>query len=217
MTGRRMLFLALLVVFLSACAGPPALTPASKKSPCSLRFFMEGDWQFLHRLSFVVSGRRAPSLLGVTVVSSHRRSLKTALMTAEGVVLFEAESGDAALVRKSLPPFDRPGFAEGLMADVRMLFLPPAGAPSAAGIAPDGALVCRYRGPDGEILDTVVTASGRREIHRYDADGRRIRTAVLESGAPAAGRMVLTASGGADYRIEMEAVEAVRVDRKCLK
>jgi len=213
MTRRRMLFLPLLVVFVSACAGPPALTPVSKESACSSRFFTKGDWQFLHRLSVSVSGRRAPSLLGVTVVSTHRRSLKTALMTTEGVVLFEAESSDATMVRKSLPPFDRPGFAEGLMADVRMLFLPPAGPPFAAGAAPDGSLVCRYRRSNGETLDTVAAASGRRELHRYDTNGRRIRTAILEKGAPAAGRMVLTASGGADYRIEMEAVEAVRLDK----
>ncbi len=211
MTGRRFLFLLLLAVLLSACAGPPALTPEPQEADCSARFFVQGDWQFLHRLSFSVSGRKAPSLLGVTVVSTHRRSMKTALMTTEGVVLFEAEGGDGTTVRKTLPPFDRAGFAEGLLADVGMLFLPPEDPPFAAGTAPDGSLVCRYRRPNGETLDTVVTASGSREIHRYDTDGQRIRTAVLEKGAPAAGRMVLTASGGADYRIEMEAVEAVRV------
>ena len=207
------LFFALM---LCACAGAPLIQPPPIQPPpipdeihCD-RFFVHGKWQFLHRLFFRGPGGRSLGLLGATVISTREESVKTALMTPEGMVLFAAESGPALAVHQSVPPFDREGFAQGLMADVRMIFLAPGG-PAEQGSFEDGAAVCRYRRAEGGWLDAIWAGDGHRRIVAYDAAGRRIREVVMERGAPGKGRMVLTASGDADYRIEMEGVEAVRL------
>jgi hypothetical protein len=198
-------------LLLCACAGLPAIQPAPGpgRIQCD-RFFVHGRWQFLHRLFVRGPGGKTLGLLGATVISTRDQSVKTALMTPEGMVLFEAESGPALAVHQSVPPFDRSGFARGLMTDVRMIFLAPPG-PAEQGRFKDGAAVCRYRRAEGGWLDAIWADDGNRRIVAYDSAGRRIREVVMERGAPARGRMVLTASGDADYRIEMEAVEAVRL------
>ncbi len=150
------------------------------------------------------------ALLGVTVVSTREKRIQSALMTPEGMVLFEAEDGPVLTVRKSMGPFDRPGFARGLMNDVEMIFLAP-DAPASPGRFDQGGTGCRYRLADGGLLDTIWEKDGARRIVRYDASGRRVRRVNLSRGAPAKGKMVLTAFGNARYEIEMEGVEAVRV------
>jgi hypothetical protein len=208
---KRLLPLPVWVLLLCACAVPPTIQPASTpgKIHCD-RFFVHGKWQFLHRLFVRGPGGKSLGLLGATVISTRDQSVKTALMTPEGMVLFAAETGPELAVHQSVPPFDRSGFARGLMADVRMIFLAPPG-PAEQGRFKDGAAVCRYRRAEGGWLDAIWADDGNRRIVAYDAAGRRIREVVMERGAPGRGRMVLTASGDADYRIEMEAVEAVRL------
>ena len=200
-----------LLFFFWSCAALPPIEPASAPGAISCdRFFVHGSWQFVHRLTVGGPGGKSLSLLGVTVVASRAKTLKTALMTPEGMVLFEAESAPALTVHRSVPPFDREGFARGLMADVRMIFFAPQG-PAEQGTFQDGSIVCRYRRRAGGWLDAVWHENGARRIVGYDESGRRVREVALQRGAPAGGTMVLTASGDADYRIEMEAVEAVRV------
>jgi hypothetical protein len=207
---KRLLPLFSLFVLLLACAGPPPMRPSPVGEIACDRFFVHDTWQFVHRLRVFAPGGRTLSLLGATVVSARRGSVTSALMTPEGMVLFEAEAGQALAVQRSVPPFDREGFARGLMDDVKMIFLAPEGA-AEAGAFEDGAVGCRYRLATGGWLDAAWEPNGVRRIVRYDSTGRRIREVAMQRGAPGKGRMVLTAAGSAGYRIEMEAVEAVRL------
>lgn len=207
---KRLLPLFLVSTLVLACAALPPMRPSPEGEIACDRFFVRDSWQFVHRLRVRAPGNTTLALLGVTVVSARRGSLQTALMTPEGMVLFEAETGPELKVERSVPPFDREGFARGLMDDVKMIFLVPEGS-AEPGTFEDGAVGCRYRLAAGGWLDAAWEPNGVRRIVRYDSSGKRIREVILERGAPGRGRMVLTATGSAGYRIEMEAVEAVRV------
>ncbi|MGD8366914.1 MAG: hypothetical protein PVG78_04670 [Desulfobacterales bacterium] len=207
---KRILPLVFLLTALLACTGLPPMRPAPVGDIACDRFFVQDRWQFVHRLRIQAPGGRTLTLLGVTLVSSGRRSLQSALMTPEGMVLFEADAGPPLAVQRSVPPFDRKGFARGLMDDVKMIFLVPEGS-AEPGAFEDGAIGCRYRLAAGGWLDAAWEPNGVRRIIRYDSAGKRIREVTMERGAPGKGRMVLTATGSAGYRIEMEAIEAVRL------
>jgi hypothetical protein len=111
-------------------------------------------------------------------------------MTVEGLVLFEAGyDGKNIRLDRSLAPFDRPGFAAGLMADIRRMFLQPAGDPSETGMLEDGASVCRYR-RDDRTIDVIVFPDGGFQIEEY-RKGRRFRSihtgSVASKDSPSAG------------------------------
>ena len=65
------------------------------------------------------------TVIGVTSLAGDE--ISCALMTVEGLTLFAAvfKTGAEPEVRRAVPPFDRPGFARGLMADVRTIFVQP--------------------------------------------------------------------------------------------
>ncbi|RUM40079.1 MAG: hypothetical protein DSY80_10830, partial [Desulfocapsa sp.] len=102
----------------------PVSTVVSADAICT-QAFTSRDWQFVHSITFTTDNGRGSTLIGVTVLQAG--NLRTVLMGVEGLVLFEAEQqpNGKPVVRKAMPPFNKMGFAEGLMADVRTLFVEP--------------------------------------------------------------------------------------------
>ena len=181
------------------------LEQAELKKKCAA-VYLQGKWQFVHAIEFSMAGGGGSSVLGVTVVDGN--SLSCALMTVEGFTLFEARLTDRLEVDRAVPPFDRPGFAEGLMEDVRALFVRPEGSGVRYGRLADGAESCRMTGPDGAVTDILPLENGCRQIKTYDAEGLLTRTITGRSCRKAGSTVIpealeLTVPGPAGYTLKM--------------
>lgn len=216
---KRAFLLPLLALLLNACASLPAITPpgadaAAIESRCG-EVFPRRAWHMVHAITTDLPGRRKGVMLGVVSLVPDEQAVECALLSIEGLRLFEARDDGTLTIRRALPPFDRPELAQGMMQDIRLLFFPPPGPPLASGTWPSGETGCRYALEEG-YQDIVRRPAGDVVIQRYDHHGRRVRRAELSRCHPdgAAGleavpcRIRLEAFRPAAYRLELELVEA---------
>jgi hypothetical protein len=175
-------------------------------------------WRFVHAISAETESRSLNRLIGVSALDPKNRTIAAVLMTIEGLVVFAARWEGRLTVSRALPPFDNPDFAEGLMADIRLLLFSPAGPSAAIGRNAGGFPICRYKEKDGASVDVVVHDGRGWEINRYDSGGKRTRSATAHdltgpAGATrVAGRMALTAYGRSRYRLTLELISAQPTD-----
>lgn len=219
----RLFPLMLALCLIAACSSLPALQPGSDSlqatTPVACRaVFPQGKWQLTHTIEAGFPGGGGSLLVGVTVVDAPGKTIDCALMTVEGFVLFQAHMGRTLQVTRAVPPFDRAGFAAGIVDDLRLMFIEPAGEPVQTGLlqgpaAPAGEPVCRYRETDGSITD--VRPGKQWRIGRYTPQGRLTRTVMAEPDGGQAGFpgcLRLRAPGPAGYTLEMKLIDAVRID-----
>lgn len=223
--NRLYALLLVLCCLVPACGTLPKLKPGKDNAQIFLpqacrAVFPEGRWQFFHSIEAAFPGGGENLLMGVTVVDTARRTIDCALMTVEGFVLFQAHMGKALRVDRAMPPFDREGFAGGMLADIQLMFLAPAAEAVATGqLAEDGfpeqRPVCRYTGNRGIITDVMPGADSRWQLRRYSPQGRLTRTVVAENRGGQAGfpgTLTLTAHGLAGYTLALKLVNAVHLD-----
>ncbi len=221
MTVIRRVFPLLMMLVAAGCAGLPTLAPIS--GPAAKRLetacatpFVHRPWRFLHSITATVAGHRKSGILGLTIVRPENRSVRCVVMTIEGLVLLDARDDGTLHEARALPPFDRRGFAQGKINDIRLFFFGPLGPVVARGRLPSGAQVCRYRNPDGSTEDVEIDSGRRWTIRKYDRRGRLFRTVRVlppEAGAaPTPGgfprRISLTAEGRLGYALTLELLEA---------
>jgi len=218
--GILLLFLGCL---LTACGGLPVIEPApdvaipAAEEACR-SVFPEGKWQFVHTIEALLPGGSEKQVMGVTVVDTSERTLACALLTVEGFVLFRAQADDAVQVERAVPPFDKKGFADGLLGDLRLMFLPPTDFEVRTGRLqgrgfPKTPATCRYIEKQGETTDVVPGDLWR--IYRYSPQGALVRSVTAEAAGGRAGfpgRLTLQAPGLAGYTLTMTLVDAVRID-----
>lgn len=229
-TGRlqpslRWLALPLVTLLLSACGTTgrmplPPMTPTAA-APMAARctaFFPQGRWQLTHAITFHLADGSNGNALGVLIIDG--KDLNCALMTVEGLTLFAAHSrADGSLeVLRALPPFDSRGFAEGLIADVRTVFLAPPGIVSTGRLA-DGRFQCRYT-DDQRITDILPDAEGcyqlftyARELHSKSGPPKRTRNieahaCTRSEQAVLAHDITLTGQGKAGYILNLRLLSA---------
>jgi hypothetical protein len=141
-------------------------------------------------------------------------------MTVEGFVLFEARTDQAPAVERAVPPLDTPAFASGLLNDVKLMFLYPAGAPISVGYLESQKAVCRYATDKQQTVDIVSLPNGGAEIRLYDdtmALNRIVSGSFAEPDGDETGhpqRLKLTAPGWAGYELTMQLIEAVPLDEQ---
>lgn len=212
-------FLVLLVASLAACRSLPAIQPP-EPAPSPVHGFCRDAfprqaWRMVHSIRTQWPGGGQGVMMGVVSLQPGEGTVECALLSIEGLRLFEARHDGRLTVRRALPPFDRPALAEGMMTDIRLLFFPPVGPPVATGRLPNGEPVCRYRLADG-TEDIIQTKSGEIVIARYDGRGRMTRRAAIARCRPegaadletVACRIRLEAFGPSDYRLDLDLVEA---------
>jgi hypothetical protein len=214
------LFAMAAVLLVLSCARLPKILPVTGADPsepaevCG-RIFPAGEWQLLHSIEADLPGGRRSVMMGLTVLSSRLRSNRSVIMSLEGFVVFDGEVSQGLKVHRALPPFDSPGFAEGLMADIRLVFFQPEGS-AECGKLTDGSTVCRYKKPDGGFVDIVLRSTGTCESLRYDREQRLIRTVRVPADARTGDGMPqaieLTARGEQSYKLVMTLLEAVPLD-----
>lgn len=217
----KILLLSLIMIpVLFACAGPPRIYPSADPATtagiaCDVPF-PDGRWQFLHTIEAQLPGGSKGVLMGVTVISSHTRSVRCVIMTVEGLVLFEAEYDRQLVIHRGIEPFDSPEFARGLMEDIRLIFFSPRGAMVAIGRLKEGARICRYQDAEGRVHDTIIHENSSWELRQYSNQQRLTRTVRAGPGERSAAQfpqfLELTAHGNHDYQLTMTLVEAIRID-----
>ncbi len=214
------------LLLLTACSRLPEIVqdptrlPKPSDSLCRSSF-PRGQWQFQHAIDATVRGRKMGKLIGAMVLNTRKRTIECALMTIEGLVLFGARYDGRLTIERAVKPFDRPGFAEGLMDDLRLMFLAPEGQ-GRLGRTTDSDVICRYRHPENFITDIIVHDPDRWMINRYDTRGRWLRTVSVETGDAAryiewsgiARHITLESRSGDDYRLELTLIEAVQIKKE---
>ncbi len=176
----RFLVLLCLVFFLASCAVRPAMLPelthpATGSGGCPT-LFPQGDYEFVHLIEFSMPGGQHGTAMGVTVIRG--KTISATLMTVEGFVLFSAVFSDTLTVNRAVPPFDKPGFAQGMMADIRTIFLQTQGQKS-VGTLPKGAIVCRMKTAK-KTVDVYNSTDQCKRILVYTPD-RHLQTTITGS------------------------------------
>ncbi len=214
--------LLLLLLLPVACAQLPEIVPAPlppnpirPACDCDL-IFPRGNWQFLHALEATVPGGKKQTILGLSQISSGDRSIHCVMMTIEGMVLFEADYDGAIEIKRAVPPFDKPGIAEGIIEDLRLIFFVPELPHRETGTRTRSERVCRYPLPGGGAEDIEIDSDDRWTIYKYNRRNRVIRTVQsknerAESTRGMPSQITLEAHGLTGYRLHLSLIEATPV------
>ncbi|MBI5063736.1 MAG: hypothetical protein HZB87_09825 [Desulfatitalea sp.] len=219
---KRLACILLLALLPLACARLPEIRdvePAATQrtvAECAA-IFPRGAWQFVHAIQFFPPDKSSQTLVGVVRLSSEAKHFHCVMMTIEGLVLFEAEYDGAITIQRAVAPLDKPGVAEGMVEDIRLIFFAPGEPCGSAGLSPESTRICRYALADGGRQDILLAADGAWQIQRYNPRRRLVRSVAplgKEEIRPdgLAARLELKAPGAAGYRLVMRLVEAVPIE-----
>lgn len=191
------------------------VSTAMLKLDCA-QAFPPGRWQFVHSIDFTMAGGRGGSVIGVTVLDG--KILKCALITIEGLTLFEARMKDKPAVLRDLPPFDKPGFAENLMADVQVMFIRPGVEDNDIqyGYFGDNRAGCRFISAGDRVTDIIPLKDGCWRIYTHagaQGQGRAIiaRSCTLHDGYRLPHELELQVSGPRGYTLKMTLISAEKL------
>ncbi|PID73909.1 MAG: hypothetical protein CSB33_01320 [Desulfobacterales bacterium] len=217
--------LALFSLFFLSCTAashPPVLRPLEpldsaaadqlRQTCLALSGPVETPRRLVHSIEARLPGGGGTVLMGVTQADCAAGVIRSVLLTLEGMVLFDGETGPAVYnemagkkdirIHRALPPFDSPGLAAGLLSDAALIACPPHRPPDAVGSGDQGRHICRFR-KSRVTLDLIPEADGW-TLREY-ADGRLRRT--LRS---AAGITELVARD-AGYALDLDLISAESV------
>ena len=204
-------------LMLAGCSSMPVIQPASgperaQNTVCP-EVFVKESTRFIHAIEARSAGRTQAVMIGVTFPEPKTRSVSCAVVSPEGLSLFEAASrGGEVHVARALPPFDAPDFAANMMADIELIFLAPQGIPAGRGVLSDGRAVCRWHPEKGGWVDVSRDAKGQSRIERY-TEGGRLKRAVTFAAGPGSpySAIELQASDLISYSLTMTLIESEAV------
>ena len=213
----------ILIFFLFSCQTLPVINPQSfqdnKKTFICPHPFLKEKYRLVHTIEVRMAGNTQSAVLGVTLADPVPRSVSCAIITAEGIVLFEAESSPEGIkVNRALPPFDAESLAKNMMEDIKLIFLAPDGKFKTKGLLPDGAKTCRYLQENGDWIDVIENESSGTQIKRYSSSGALERHVRFNNkGGDIYESIGLQAKELFDYSLLMTLIEAQPVKTKNLK
>ena len=205
--------LIIFIFFLSACHTLPVITKSSSPektfSACP-NPFLKQKTTLIHAIEVHMSGGIKNAVIGVTEADPATRAISCAIMTAEGMVLFEAVEIDGSLdIRRALPPFDFANFARNMLEDVKLIFFEPRGKIEMIGFLPSGETACRWQSDNSDTVDVLKAGNGLTEVKRYSGGGK-VKRHIKFSGF-AGGfyqNIELRAQEIASYTLLMNLIEA---------
>ncbi len=176
---RFILFIYLSALFF-ACAPSQELPKPENKIISSAVYGCEAVYtdiprQFVHAIDASFPGGKSGRFIGITSVYPKRGYIECALLTQEGLVLFEAKGKNEPKIIRSVPPFDSKRLAKGLFDDIRFIFFRPPGKMVSAVPRPSGEKICRYRKGKDQSVDLVVREVGSYTIYRSHRIRRKNR------------------------------------------
>jgi len=219
------------VLLISAsCSSLPEIQPFRSPLPegsenrCE-QPFVKNKWQFVHSIRAVLPDGQRQSMIGTIIVAPERNTVHCILMSIEGLVLLDAVYDQKVTVNRAVPPFDEPGMVQGLIGDVRLMFLRPEGVRTASGVVGERSAICRYTDKDGSTVDVIVQPNGNWRIDQYssfDFLQRSVQGVFAEDhqtdvlGEVIPERLELIAPGFMGYKLSMKLIEAVPLFSKGL-
>ncbi|MBN1381804.1 MAG: hypothetical protein JXA41_09030 [Deltaproteobacteria bacterium] len=204
--------IAFLVSILTSCAAVVTYEPLKPPSPGAVcpTIFPETDFRAVHRIEISSARSGKSAFIGAVKCEPDKSTLHAVLMSAEGMVIFEAAVKKGAFrIISAFPPLDDSVFARGLMADVSFLLLKPAGMPMETGLDRQGLMTCRWSAAAGGVIEQSMMRAGAVRIRRYNQAGRITKEALalppFDRGLPVA--MHLKVSGPVKYFIDLKLLE----------
>lgn len=200
---------------LVSCAALPVINPPddslTKTFSCPSPYPREKN-RYIHAIEVRRGNQTQTAMIGVTLIDPSNRTLSCALVSTEGMAVFEAVSGpDGLAVSRALPPLDSMDFARNMMNDIELIFLAPKEAPGVKGVLAGGQEVCRYQEKDGSI-DVVAGPDGIIRIRRYSKGGSLKRGVTLSGGRMNPYSAIeLQASEMLKYTLVMTLIESEKV------
>lgn len=215
---RQLIIMTAVLISLTACAQLPKIQmpSATDALPSHMEcraLFPQGRWQLHHAIEATPPGGGKTLLTGVTVISSQNRSIDFALMSVEGLVIFSGRFDGDLTIDRAIAPFDRPGFAQGLMDDLNLLFLAPQGPLCMTGLVAQQNRICRYCLPE-KTTDIIVTNDPEWQIRQYSSRKRLSRSIDADNIAdiantPFARKLTLKNHGLLGYQLVLKLLEAI--------
>ena len=222
---KRLVLLLIIGGLVVSCASLPELHKAAGPEPSKINrvcpeLYPVGKWQLLHTIEAELPGGNKGFLMGVTRVSSRERSARSVIMTIEGFVVFDAHDDGTVRVERAVAPFDNEAFAQGVMADIRLIFFNPLTHEIKTGTLADGTAICRHYLGDDSVIDTVQLDNDLWEIRLYDPQKRLKRIATClntknrskEAPMGIVDKIELTALGTPGYKLILDLVEAIPLE-----
>jgi len=198
-----------------SCGGLPLIRPAEAEpaaritSSC-LSLFPEGAWTVVHAIEATMPLGHRTAIIGVSRRHVENDTLSSVLMAPEGVIFFAGrDQGGEIHVDRALPPLDDAEFATRLFRDVRLMFLPPPGAPTEAGTTGAGLATCRWHLGADRYLDVVLEEEGGWQVVEYGPGGEvSRRMAATRPGKQGFSQLTrLSVAGSAGYRMRFQLLE----------
>jgi hypothetical protein len=219
----KRLSLLILIFFLFSCQtlpviNSPSSSTAEKSFTCPSPFLKE-KYRLAHAIETRMAGNTRTAIIGVTLADPSTRSVSCAIITAEGMVLFEAESGPGGIkVNRAFPPFDSENFAKNMIEDITLIFFAPDGEVRTRGYLPDGSIACRYLEDNGDWIDVINNKLEGVQIKRYSSAGILRRQVNLKKTSGNIYRSIeLQANETFDYSLLMTLIEAQPVKTKTIR
>jgi hypothetical protein len=209
---------------ISSCTALPTIqSDRSLKTTLCSKPFPSGQKQYVHSLVVTLPDGDASLMTGITTVSAEQRSVHVTVMTPEGLTLFAGRlQEDRVEILRRISFFSTATFAEGLLNDVRLIFLKPAAQLIEVGRTEQGSQVCRYRQIDKSVLDMVIDKHGDWELVQYGANSqpnRRVIARYSTSGVRSVGNdtpdsIKLIVTGHFHYTLDMQIIQSMDIESK---
>ncbi|MBN2403241.1 MAG: hypothetical protein JXN64_12685 [Spirochaetes bacterium] len=174
--------------------------------------FLTEKYQLTHSIKAELPNGDRLLVMGVTVADPADRSIRALMMTVEGLVLFDVEyKNNAVIVNRAIPNFKSSDFTRALIDDLKLIYFVPHGGLAERGIS-EGSDVTRYSCKDGTTVDVIAEEGGQMKINKYDRNNSLIRIVdifLMKEQLPE--KFELTAPGIFGYSLYMELVNAERL------
>jgi len=222
---KRLVWFLIMGTLAVSCAGLPEFHKTGRpeasytRRACQGRYPL-GNWQLLHTIQAELPGNQTGFLMGVTRLSSQKRSFQCVIMTLEGFVVFDALYDGTIRVDRAVAPFDNEAFARGVMVDIQLIFFKPSANEITMGTLSDGTVVCRHCLDDGSVIDVSQPERHQWETRLYGPNHRLKRVITLinnenpnrDSLTGITDKIELTARGTPGYKLVLDLVEALALE-----
>lgn len=211
----RLLLPCILILTVSCTTLPEIIIPDRPVNEiietCS-RPFLKEKYRMLHSIRAEIPRGGTTPLLGVVVIDPSSEIIDAVLMTIEGLVIFNANYNKKIKINRALPPFDSYKFAEGMIKDIKQIFLRPGETPAYAGLGNNRSMICRYQ-TNNITTDIAFIENRGWTLYQYNEDLKIIKTIHYSNEKSSAQhkKITLKSMKKNGYKLYLELIKAEKL------